>query len=391
MGVMGGDGPESDRAEIARMQEGLKARVLRFARGRSGGLREISPPVLLSLLCAAAFCPLVAGGAAVAASVNVLSSVGSGVLSAVIVGAIGRMRSEGKGGPAAPADLEEEIAGEIQRVLAAGDANAEALRAEIAAVLERIDAGGTVLRAAIETGNERVCKELMAAIIGLGSGVTEMGFLIADVARSAAEIQRSLDEQGAYARVIVDQSNQQAASIRLVREDLAVLLRLALTAAPGEGVGEPGPRWTGGCPYRGLLPFRETDVEVFYGREVLTADLTVQVAARLKCGGLLVVTGVSGAGKSSLLRAGLLPAIARGVQVEGSRSWPCRIISPGGDPLTELAVCLAALGHSDAMTVRDSLVRHPDQAHLEVRSAIAVTLPASPGNCRPVTLTRGWC
>jgi transcriptional regulator with XRE-family HTH domain len=52
------------------------------------------------------------------------------------------------------------------------------------------------------------------------------------------------------------------------------------------------------CPYRGLLPFGESDAEVFYGRERLAAELGAKAAARAAGGGLVVVTGASGSGKS---------------------------------------------------------------------------------------------
>ena len=125
-----------------------------------------------------------------------------------------------------------------------------------------------------------------------------------------------------------------------------------------------------GCPYRGLLPFGESDAEVFYGRERLAAALAVKLAARVSSGGLVVVTGASGAGKSSLLRAGLLPILARGQQVRGSDRWPRIVMTPTKDPLTELAARLAAVGGTDTLAVRDGLARHPDQAHLAVWSAV---------------------
>ena len=125
-----------------------------------------------------------------------------------------------------------------------------------------------------------------------------------------------------------------------------------------------------GCPYRGLLPFGEGDAEVFYGRERLTSELAVKLAGQLTRPGLVVVTGASGAGKSSLLRAGLLPALARGLQVQGSAHWPRLVITPTRDPLTELATHLAVLGGSDTVAVRDGLARHPGQAHLAVRQAV---------------------
>jgi WD40 repeat protein/transcriptional regulator with XRE-family HTH domain len=124
------------------------------------------------------------------------------------------------------------------------------------------------------------------------------------------------------------------------------------------------------CPYRGLLPFGESDAEVFYGRERLSAELAARLAARASRGGLVVVTGASGAGKSSLLRAGLLPILARGQQVPGSDRWPRIVMTPTKDPLAELAARLAAVGGPDALAVRDALARRPDQAHLAVRSAV---------------------
>ena len=82
---------------------------------------------------------------------------------------------------------------------------------------------------------------------------------------------------------------------------------LAAREGRAPGTGHQVAQRTPACPYRGLLPFGESDAEVFYGRERLAARL----AARASRGGLVVVTGASGAGKSSLLRAGLLPILAR--------------------------------------------------------------------------------
>jgi hypothetical protein len=136
-----------------------------------------------------------------------------------------RARAKGKSHAPTSAVLEEELAGEIGRVLAAGDENAQSLRAEIATVLQRIDAGGTVLQAAVAEGNERIISEVIDAIGDLGSDFAEMRFLIAGVARAAVEIQQSLDARGADIRVIIDQNNQQAADIRLVRDAIAVIVR----------------------------------------------------------------------------------------------------------------------------------------------------------------------
>jgi hypothetical protein len=236
--------------------------------------------------------------------------------------------------------MEKAVAAQIEQVLAAGDDHAQALRAEIAMVLEEIDAGGTVLRAAIETGDDSVRHDVVAAIGELGSGFAEMRFLLSGVERAAADILESLGGQDAKLRLIIDQNNRQSTEARLTREAVAAIeLRTRTVAAGRHARLDPGRRWMHGSPYRGLLPFDEAHAEVFYGRERLTAKLVGTLAGRVTTGGMVIVTGPSGAGKSSLLQAGLLPALARGLQLRGSDRWPRIVITPAGHPLTELGGC----------------------------------------------------
>ncbi|MGH3807454.1 MAG: AAA family ATPase [Pseudonocardiaceae bacterium] len=130
-------------------------------------------------------------------------------------------------------------------------------------------------------------------------------------------------------------------------------------------------RWQDGCPYLGLAAFGEDQAEVFYGRERMTTELLAQLADRVRASvGMLVVTGPSGAGKSSLLRAGLLPSLAKGALGPGSQDWPHLVITPGSAPLDELALHLAQLAGVNNAEVRESLAEHPDTAHLNVRQAL---------------------
>ena len=169
---------------------------------------------------------------------------------------------------------------------------------------------------------------------------------------------------------LVERSLRDLADTRQRREQVPAEDVLAARESRTPGAGRRVARWARGCPYRGLLPFGESDAEVFYGRERLAAELAVKLAARVSRGGMVVVTGASGSGKSSLLRAGLLPILARGQQIPGSDRWPRIVMTPTKDPLTELAARLAAVGGQDAVAVRDGLMRHPDQAHLAIRSAV---------------------
>ena len=368
---MSGHVPAEVGDGILQMQDGVREWVQRTAVRSKREVRSASPAILLSLLCASAFAPLLMATGVAAAGVGVLSSVGGGFLTQVVSDALDRLRQRGQARTLSRDDLEKGIAQQIQEVLAAGDERANDLRSEIASVLKEIDAGGTALRAAMEQGNEKVRSDVIAAIGVLGSDFSELGFLLKDIAQAAEEIQKSLDVQGADVRVIIEQNVRQSTDIRLVREDLALIASRARSGEPvGAGRDDGAARWVRGCPYRGLLPFDESDEEVFYGRERLTAELAVNLAARVTRGGLVVVTGASGAGKSSLLRAGLLPILSRGQQVQGSDHWPRVVMTPAKDPLTELAAHLAAIGGNNTIAVRDGLVQHPDQAHLAVWSTV---------------------
>ena len=85
------------------------------------------------------------------------------------------------------------------------------------------------------------------------------------------------------------------------------------------------------CPFPGLATFDAAHAEYFFGRERLVAELV----ARLVGSPLLAVIGPSGSGKSSAVRAGLLPALAGGV-LPGSERWRQALMRPGPQPLSQL-------------------------------------------------------
>ncbi|OIJ92011.1 WD40 repeat domain-containing protein [Streptomyces colonosanans] len=92
------------------------------------------------------------------------------------------------------------------------------------------------------------------------------------------------------------------------------------------------------CPYRGLASYRQQDARWFFGRERSTGALVAQLRAAEKTGGLIMLVGASGAGKSSLLSAGLVPALQNGVPGEetGQASDVVVQLVPGSDPFAEL-------------------------------------------------------
>ncbi|MBV9170655.1 MAG: hypothetical protein JOZ81_11275, partial [Chloroflexi bacterium] len=91
------------------------------------------------------------------------------------------------------------------------------------------------------------------------------------------------------------------------------------------------------CPFPGLSPFDDTTRDYFLGRDKVVADL----CARLVRGRFVVVTGPRGSGKSSIVRAGLVPALRSGA-LPGSDRWRyLGPVVPGRRPLHSLALALA--------------------------------------------------
>ncbi len=141
-------------------------------------------------------------------------------------------------------------------------------------------------------------------------------------------------------------------------------------------------------PYPGLQYFDVGDAERFFGRELLTAKLVGRLTpsptplARRRGGGsrFLAVVGASGSGKSSVVRAGLVPALQRGQPLadeslppEGCTQWPIHIITPTAHPLEALAASLTRDAESvtATTTLMDDMSKDARSLHLYVRKLLS--------------------
>ena len=106
--------------------------------------------------------------------------------------------------------------------------------------------------------------------------------------------------------------------------------------SPINGAEKPLPL-QGVCPFKGLAPFEAADAEFFFGRERLVNELV----GRLADSSLLAVVGPSGSGKSSLLRAGLLPAL----------EYQCLLVRPSERPAAELVDVLARVPRGERLVL----------------------------------------
>ena len=122
--------------------------------------------------------------------------------------------------------------------------------------------------------------------------------------------------------------------------EMAAAFREAIT--PGHAVAAPtGPPIKVRNPYKGLRPFTEADANDFFGREAFVQRLLARWrdpsgAAQSR---FLAVVGPSGSGKSSAVRAGLVPALRAGA-VDGSAGWFITEMVPGRHPMEELEAAL---------------------------------------------------
>ncbi len=89
-------------------------------------------------------------------------------------------------------------------------------------------------------------------------------------------------------------------------------------------------------PFVGLRPFESQESILFFGRDDHVDELT----QRLYKHRFLAVVGSSGSGKSSLVRAGLIPRLRAGLMVSDRDQWKIAIMKPGGKPLENLTLAL---------------------------------------------------
>jgi WD40 repeat protein len=111
-------------------------------------------------------------------------------------------------------------------------------------------------------------------------------------------------------------------------------------APPPQPPGEPKLP-PGVSPFKDLDFYDIEDHELFFGRDAIVAEILARLAGGVREGGIRLVLGASGSGKSSVLRAGLLHQIGQGgLALLSSARWPQAVLSPGDDPLGTLATWL---------------------------------------------------
>ena len=98
------------------------------------------------------------------------------------------------------------------------------------------------------------------------------------------------------------------------------------------------------------------DYRDFFGREKLIEKLLKRMGETSAMSRFLAVIGPSGSGKSSLVKAGLIPALWRG-ELSGSEKWFIAEMLPAGHPLDELEIALTRVAANQVGNIREQLAR----------------------------------
>ncbi|MGH2655199.1 MAG: protein kinase domain-containing protein [Actinomycetota bacterium] len=139
------------------------------------------------------------------------------------------------------------------------------------------------------------------------------------------------------------------------RYEDVVAMATALRGAIGARKATRRPTGAVTNPYKGLRPFEEADAADFFGREALVERLVGRLVERDPSSRLLAFVGPSGSGKSSVVRAGLLPALR--AALPDSRHWFYAEMFPGAHPLEELEAALLRVSVHQPPSLIDQLER----------------------------------
>ncbi|QFU88346.1 hypothetical protein [Amycolatopsis sp. YIM 10] len=357
----------AEREATRRARRGVREWVRAAGRGTGRGLRKATPYGTYAFLTAAAVAP-VAGAAlggtdAFATALDQLGGMGGNYLANVLADTADRMRRQGiepSGEQWRDAVAEELLA----RLESSGEENLR-LREEVGQVLRAVDGVGAALTESA-THAQELHQELVGAIAVLGNDFDEFRWMLTELKQALAESTRTL---GDVQRELLLARTEQREQSDVTHRFLVAVTKVRQWLKPGTEQ-RPGPRDDGPCPYPGLTSFGAEDAKWFHGRENAVAELLARLAERLDGPGPLVLVGASGAGKSSLLHAGLLPALASGgLPAAGSADWPRVVLTPGVDPVGELAARVAALAGVPAVDVARQLRAAPAEFGALARQA----------------------
>lgn len=220
-------------------------------------------------------------------------------------------------------------------------------RREVIVLVDRIG-GALVLAAAHHVVHGRVCAESVLydtdgqpVLTDFWLGVPHPGMSVPDDVRDFVDLVRVCVASAGLADPAIDRLlDWGSAGTPPDIADLVAGLLKALDGSEPEGGRPPN-------PYQGLRAFDEADAANYFGRAALIDDLVGRLSDPGTRGRVVLLVGASGTGKSSVVRAGLLPRLRAGA-APGSESWFVATMLPGSAPYKELNESLRTIARAPA-------------------------------------------
>ena len=348
---------------------GTQASIRQWVGRQGPTLRRMAPPVVLTGLVAAALLPVLGAGSMAAVPGALKLVLGQMGQSAILELIKARLQDPIQRA-AQPWQRQDALAQDLLARLEAGGAQAAALRVEMSRLLQAVHGVET----ALATAPDQERDALMDSFQRLGSRFSEFGWMLDEIRHTLAELQERQAEQLLLQRQQLDLHREELAKLNLLLRGQQVSVAVEqTTVATGTVEEEQLPPAPGECPYMGLAAFQPEDSQFFFGRNRLVS----QIVARLAETRFLAIVGPSGSGKSSVLGAGLLPAIWEGA-VPGGSSWRTLRLTPGPRPLEAVAVAVSTLGS----TAPGALLRELEQDPRALRLALAQASIGQPDDLR---------
>jgi WD40 repeat protein/class 3 adenylate cyclase len=333
---------------------------------RGGQMATLEPQAIGIALVTATLAPALQGeldpdSGALEGNLGVLEDLGAQGLRGFVATFAQRLLADGPlPAPELQSQLQRELMAQWQ---AEGDA-AVALRSDASRLLQAVHGVDAVMAAA----TDEVKEALARGLADLGSQFGEFRWMLAGVRDTLAEMRARQALQLALQREQLDLQRQQLVKTNLILHRQQAGPQIAELTVAGEVEDEGPPEVAAAdvdCPYKGLAAFEAEDADYFFGREELVAELTARLAGTR----FLAVVGPSGSGKSSLVRAGLLPAVWAGA-LPDSGEWQTLTITPGAHPLNELAARLSILTDDRPAALLQDLEADPRALDLAIRRAL---------------------
>jgi DNA-binding SARP family transcriptional activator/WD40 repeat protein len=192
-----------------------------------------------------------------------------------------------------------------------------------------------------QTDSADFARLIWSVLVGRAARVHEQGHLFAVLRGERPDVPQSVAE------LVTRFMDQSEGNFPYPAADF--LARWNQTCGSGQSAADT-PKWSGDNPYKGLRPFDETDAEDFFGREALVDDLD----KHLESLPFLALVGPSGSGKSSAVRAGLLPRWR-------ARGWTVVLLRPDVHPMDSFHSALSLAGIDSELLPRQKVVIVVDQ------------------------------